>query len=114
MNSPFFAGYDWSAATTENVERIEIVDALPRTGSGKLNRPELRVVVDRDRAANNADAERIDDAEQGDGRHQKAGGNRAPDEGFRDVHCPLPFWPRFARAPRFAPQGLLRRSRRRR
>jgi vitamin B12 transporter len=25
MNSPFFAGYDWSAMTTENVERIEIV-----------------------------------------------------------------------------------------
>ena len=25
MNSPFFAGYDWSAATTENVDRIEIV-----------------------------------------------------------------------------------------
>ena len=25
MNSPFFAGYDWGAATTENVERIEIV-----------------------------------------------------------------------------------------
>ena len=25
MNSPFFAGYDWSAATTENVERIEVV-----------------------------------------------------------------------------------------
>lgn len=25
MNSPFFAGYDWSAMTTENIERIEIV-----------------------------------------------------------------------------------------
>ena len=25
MNSPFFAGYDWSALTTENVDRIEIV-----------------------------------------------------------------------------------------
>ena len=25
MNSPFFAGYDWSAMTTENVERIEVV-----------------------------------------------------------------------------------------
>ncbi len=25
MNSPFFAGYDWSAMTTDNVERIEIV-----------------------------------------------------------------------------------------
>ena len=25
MNSPFFAGYDWSALTTENVERIEVV-----------------------------------------------------------------------------------------
>jgi vitamin B12 transporter len=25
MNSPFFAGYDWSAMTTENVDRIEIV-----------------------------------------------------------------------------------------
>lgn len=25
MNSPFFAGYDWSALTTENIDRIEIV-----------------------------------------------------------------------------------------
>ncbi|HEX4439303.1 MAG TPA: TonB-dependent receptor [Thermoanaerobaculia bacterium] len=25
MNSPFFAGYDWSAVTTENVDRIEVV-----------------------------------------------------------------------------------------
>jgi vitamin B12 transporter len=25
MNSPFFAGYDWSAMTTENVDRIEVV-----------------------------------------------------------------------------------------
>lgn len=25
MNSPYFAGYDWSAMTTDNVERIEIV-----------------------------------------------------------------------------------------
>jgi vitamin B12 transporter len=25
MNSPYFAGYDWSAMTTENIERIEIV-----------------------------------------------------------------------------------------
>jgi vitamin B12 transporter len=25
MNSPFFAGYDWSSLTTENVERIEVV-----------------------------------------------------------------------------------------
>jgi len=25
MNSPFFAGYDWSALTTENVDRIEVV-----------------------------------------------------------------------------------------
>ena len=25
MNSPFFPGYDWSAMTTENIERIEIV-----------------------------------------------------------------------------------------
>src|SRR5262249_61023341 len=25
MNSPFFAGYDWSAMTTENVDRVEIV-----------------------------------------------------------------------------------------
>ena len=25
MNSPFFAGYDWSGMTTENVERIEVV-----------------------------------------------------------------------------------------
>ena len=25
MNSPFFAGYDWSALTTENVDRVEIV-----------------------------------------------------------------------------------------
>ena len=25
MNSPYFAGYDFSALTTENIERIEIV-----------------------------------------------------------------------------------------
>ncbi|HEY3203742.1 MAG TPA: TonB-dependent receptor [Thermoanaerobaculia bacterium] len=25
MNSPFFAGYDWSAVTTENIERIEVI-----------------------------------------------------------------------------------------